>query len=115
MGIVSTKPTTHKPELSSALTTEKSTIPATKGKTPLIQLADENHTTSGTHSTVPRYAKMNFHTYGNTNGPFIWTHTCELFFKNYHTTEAKSLEWLSFTCWEKHHNGIIDLNERRAQ
>ncbi|KAF3685283.1 Sterol 3-beta-glucosyltransferase UGT80A2 [Capsicum annuum] len=45
---------THRPGSSSAPTTGKSTIPATKGTTPPIQLANQNHPTSGNSNlTIP--------------------------------------------------------------
>ncbi|WMV39151.1 hypothetical protein MTR67_032536 [Solanum verrucosum] len=46
LGVGSTKPATHRHESYSAQTTGRSTIPATKGNIPHIQLADKNHPTS---------------------------------------------------------------------
>ncbi|KAF3679341.1 L-ascorbate peroxidase 1, cytosolic [Capsicum annuum] len=47
LGIGFTKPTIHRVELCSALTIGKSTISSTNGNTSPVQLADQNHPTSG--------------------------------------------------------------------
>uniref|UniRef100_A0A0V0IRV1 Putative ovule protein n=1 Tax=Solanum chacoense TaxID=4108 RepID=A0A0V0IRV1_SOLCH len=73
-------PATHRPESYSAHRTGRSTIPATKGNTPPIQLADKNHPTSGNSPLIVQsYAKMNFPTFNSINNPLIWSHHCEQF------------------------------------
>ncbi|WMV58146.1 hypothetical protein MTR67_051531 [Solanum verrucosum] len=95
LGVGSTKPATHRPESYSAQTTGRSTIPATKGNTPPIQLADKNHTTSGySPLIVPSYAKMNFPTLNNINNPLIWAHHCEQYFEQFGPHEGLELDKL---------------------
>ncbi|KAF3635230.1 putative early nodulin-like protein 1-like [Capsicum annuum] len=93
MGIESTKPETHGPESSSAPTAWKSTNYATKGNTPPIPIMDDqNHQTSGnSHSTIPRYVRMDFPTYDGTDDPLIWAHCCEQFFENQHTIDVEKV------------------------
>ncbi|XP_047253544.1 probable NAD(P)H dehydrogenase (quinone) FQR1-like 1 [Capsicum annuum] len=59
LGIGFTKPTIHRVELCSALTIGKSTISSTNGNTSPVQLADQNHPTSGnSRPTIRKYAEM---------------------------------------------------------
>lgn len=97
LGIGSTKAAVRGTKSNSASTTSRSINPTTRGNTLPIQLADQNHQTSGSfNSTIPRYARMDFPSYDGTNTPLIWAHHCEQFFKNQHTTDVGKVGVVGF-------------------